>query len=40
MTAGDHTNLRSRLFGAQRAMLACPSRSGITTTISEKRRHS
>lgn len=40
MAAGHLTNLRSRLFGAQRATSACPSRSGITTTISEKRRHS
>ncbi|RFZ10376.1 hypothetical protein DSM43518_02290 [Mycobacterium marinum] len=39
MAADLPTNLRSELFGAQRATAACQSRSGITT-ISEKRRHS
>lgn len=38
--AGFTTHLRSKLFGARRARLACKSRSGISTTISEKRRHS
>lgn len=40
MEAGFPTHLRSRLFGARHATPACKSRSGISTTLSEKRRHS
>lgn len=32
MAAGLPTHLRSRLFGARRATVACESRSGSTTT--------
>lgn len=35
MAARLPPHLRSRLFGARRAMVACESRSGSTTTNSE-----